>query len=214
MKKSSVQKKRKLKRTLIDDESTDSECDYKNSPVKKVKKEDPDMKMALVKPREQMSLIEIINDKHSGIMAPSEIERRRVKMDEKRLKKEKPFKKEEKITVKEVKEEKNEKNINQRPQVVIVNGKPKLIKPENIKEFKREIVDIDHQDRKLSSLQYLRPSKRHKALRWTEQDEQKFYDALKIFGENCDMIYSVIFCPEKAKVRYENPEEFSERSIV
>ena len=28
------------------------------------------------------------------------------------------------------------------------------------------------------------------------------------------MIHSVIFCPERAKARYSNPEEFSERSIV
>ena len=28
------------------------------------------------------------------------------------------------------------------------------------------------------------------------------------------MIHSVIFCPERAKARYENPEDFSERSIV
>lgn len=63
-------------------------------------------------------------------------------------------------------------------------------------------------------MQYLRPSKRQKALRWNPEDEEKFYDSLKIFGENCDMIHSVIFCPEKAKARYENPEDFSERSIV
>ena len=75
-------------------------------------------------------------------------------------------------------------------------------------------MEIDHEDRKLSSLQYLRPSKRQKALRWTQDDEQKFYDALKIFGENCDMIHNVIFNPETAKPRFLCPEDFTERSIV
>ena len=35
-----------------------------------------------------MSLIDIINDRHSGLLAPSEIERRKIKNEEK-LKKEK-----------------------------------------------------------------------------------------------------------------------------
>ena len=55
--------------------------------------------MALVKPKEQMSLIEIINDRHSGLLAPSEVEKRKKKLEEKRLKKEEVVKKEEKLPV-------------------------------------------------------------------------------------------------------------------
>jgi hypothetical protein len=60
----------------------------------------------------------------------------------------------------------------------------------------------------------LRSSKSLKAPRWTEADQQKFYDALKVFGENCDMIQSVVFDVSTAKPRYVNSETFSERSIV
>ena len=44
--------------------------------------------MALVKPREEMSLVEIINDRHSGLVAPSELERKKKKLEERRMKKE------------------------------------------------------------------------------------------------------------------------------
>ena len=54
--------------------------------------------MALVKPREEMSLIEIINDRHSGMVAPSEIEKKKKKQEEKRMKKE--MKKEEPVITK------------------------------------------------------------------------------------------------------------------
>jgi len=47
-----------------------------------------------------MSLIDIINDRHSGLMAPSEIEKRKIKLEQKRMKKEEPIKKEQKIEVK------------------------------------------------------------------------------------------------------------------
>lgn len=35
-----------------------------------------------------------------------------------------------------------------------------------------------------------------------------------MFGENCDYIHSVVFCPTLAKPRYKHEEDFSERSIV
>lgn len=59
-----------------------------------MKKEESEQKLALVKPKEEMSLIEIINDRHSGLLAPSEIEKRKKKLEEKRMKKEEPLKKE------------------------------------------------------------------------------------------------------------------------
>ena len=37
--------------------------------------------------------------------------------------------------------------------------------------------------------------------------------ALKVFGENCDLIHSVVF-DKAARKRYANIEDFSERSIV
>ena len=72
-----------MRRTLEEDESTDSECDFKISPqvYKKVKREESDQKLALVKPKEEMSLIDIINDRHSGLIAPSEIEKRKIKLE-------------------------------------------------------------------------------------------------------------------------------------
>ena len=107
----------------------------------------------------------------------------------------------------------------------MVNGKPVLVKGsqqqnalalsnKSIEAGNRKIIEVDHENRKLSSLGYLRASKSLKAPRWTLKDEQKFYDALKVFGENCDLIHSVVFDSAQAKKRYKNPTDFSERSIV
>lgn len=62
---------------------------------------------------------------------------------------------------------------------------------------------------------YLRKSKRQLSSRWTDFDTQKFYDAVRVFGRNCDLIHHVVFSPEAAMQRYKDPhEDFSERSIV
>ena len=35
-----------------------------------------------------------------------------------------------------------------------------------------------------------------------------------MFGENCDLIHSVVFDPKQARTRFKDPSQFSERSIV
>lgn len=35
-----------------------------------------------------------------------------------------------------------------------------------------------------------------------------------MFGENCDLIHSVVFDQVQARRRYKNPSDFSDRSIV
>lgn len=111
-----------------------------------------------------------------------------------------------------------------RDQIMMIDGKPTLVKASKMTQstgsafgsssHNKRVVEVDQQNRKLSSLQYLRGSKALKAPRWTPEDEQKFYDALKVFGENCDLIHSVVFDPLTAKKRFKNESDFSERSIV
>ena len=68
---------------------------------------------------------------------------------------------------------------------------------------------------KKSSLNYLKESKKQPASRWTEADQNKFYDAIKIFGENCSMIHHYLFSPKTALRNYKDPEaDFKERSII
>lgn len=55
-----------------------------------------------------------------------------------------------------------------------------------VKHSHKKVIEHDQQNMKLSSLNYLKASK---AIRWTQLDEEKFYDALKVFGENCDLIH-------------------------
>ena len=35
-----------------------------------------------------------------------------------------------------------------------------------------------------------------------------------MFGGNIGMIHSCVFCPEEARPKYKDPEDFSERSMV
>ena len=45
-------------------------------------------------------------------------------------------------------------------------------------------------------------------------EEMKFYNALKVFGENCDLIHQLVFNEKTAKKRYKFKDQFTERSIV
>ena len=60
--------------------------------VKKVEK-DEDNKVALVKKHDEMSLIDIINDRSSGVVAPSEALRRKKMLEEKSAMKDKRLEK-------------------------------------------------------------------------------------------------------------------------
>jgi len=163
-----------------------------------------------------MSIVDIINDRKSGVLAPSEITRRARQLELRKLGKTEPSDTKS-ITYREHNEERQPK----RDQIVIVDGKPTLIKPDytNYNPSERDqgqkrVVEVDQLNRKLSSLQYLRASKSQKAPRWTQDDENKFYDALQVFGENCDLIHSVVFDPKQARSRFKDPANFTERSIV
>jgi hypothetical protein len=105
-----------------------------------------------------------------------------------------------------------------RPKIVFVNGKPVLqqpsLAPQAVPSSEgRQIVEVDHQDRKLSSLMYLRPSKRQPSSKWTDFESCKFYDAVKVFGRNCDLIHHVVFSAAAAPL-YKHPEDFTPRSLV
>lgn len=72
-----------------------------------------------------------------------------------------------------------------------------------------KVVVYEHaNDKHLSCLTYIRNAKKQKHYKWTEQDKDKFYDAIKVFGGSMDYIFTLVFCPDLAKPRYYNPEDF------
>lgn len=77
-----------------------------------------------------------------------------------------------------------------------------------------EMAVRPHVNKRITSHDFLRPPKKQKALRWSPEDQQKFRDALRVFGENIELIHQLVFSKD-ARQRYEYPErDFSERSQV
>jgi len=58
---------------------------------------------------------------------------------------------------------------------------------------------VDYSQKKISSYDFLRPSKKQKAVKWNQSDEEKLYDALRVFGENAEMIHELVFSKETAR---------------
>ena len=78
-----------------------------------------------------------------------------------------------------------------------------------------DIIVRQHKNNKMTSYSFLRKQKKQKALAWSAGDEEKFHDALRVFGEDIDFIHQMVFSKETARKRYEDPERyFSERSFV
>ena len=113
----------------------------------------------------KMSIVDLINDRKIGELAPSEIKRRKIEQEKKKIKTKDEETDEVKTETKiEVKEEP------QRNRIEIINGKPQLVKPsfssnpENqAKHGHKRVIEHDQQNMKLSSLNYLKASK---AIRW------------------------------------------------
>jgi hypothetical protein len=128
---------------------------------------------------------------------------------------------ERKVAVKKVEsamkvEHVNPEAANQKPRVVMKNGKLVMINPTiqpRLPQANTQVA-VPRQQSKKTSYSFLKPSKQQKALRWNEDDQLKFYDALRTFGEDIEQIYILVFSRE-ARQRYHNPDiDFSERSQV
>ena len=76
-------------------------------------------------------------------------------------------------------------------------------------------MEAEEYDEKKTSLDYMKKNRKEKKpSKWNSKDEEKFYDAIAVFGNDSDYIHSIIF-DKKARKRYKDPEnDFSERSLT
>ena len=101
-------------------------------------------------------------------------------------------------------------NPNQKDQIRFVDGEIQIIKPDisALRESNRadmEIIEKDENGRFLN---------KKSAPRWNKsKDEEKFFDALFVFGQKVSIIHSLVFDPMTALESFDNPEDFTERSL-
>lgn len=146
----------------------------------------------------------------TGLEAPSVIEQRAKKRQEKQELKQKSKqddKEKQSLLNLQIKDEQQtqqsviEENAQQRDQFVI-DESGNLVKIKGDSDYhpsSYQCVVLDSSKKRPTQNTYLRKSKRQKVTKWGgSNDEQKFYDALKVFGVDIGMIHSCVFCPKEA----------------